>query len=149
VLRVQRFLNKDRTRELLFYELTWSPIIEAEKQLIEFDDSGQHAFRRASLNRSIKEFFNSHVPDPMIYLGNKRDSILMSVRQSICWMFNGDWNDLLDSEEAVCGANPSLLAKQITDDGYFQPHTYGIGRYAVTRQDKPIASRDEELESLA
>ena len=36
-LAVHRFFNKTRTRELLFYELTWSEISQAEKREIEYD----------------------------------------------------------------------------------------------------------------
>ncbi|MCH7777581.1 MAG: hypothetical protein IH878_13730, partial [Gemmatimonadetes bacterium] len=103
-LRVQRFMNKARTRELLFYELTWSEIIEPEKKLIAFDDSGEYTFKRASINRAIKKFVNSHVPDPMIYLGNSRKKILGSVGQSICWMMSGGWEDLPWASDAVCDA---------------------------------------------
>ena len=125
-LRVQRFMNKARTRELLFYELTWSEIIEPEKKMIAFDDSGEHTFKRASINRAMKEFFNSHVPDPMIYLGTSRKKILGSVGQSICWMMSGNWDDLPWASDAVCDATKGdhyLHAE--ADDFVFVTHSLG------------------------
>ena len=47
-LRIIRFMNKSRTRELLFYELTWSEITEPEKKVLEYDSSGEYTFRRTA-----------------------------------------------------------------------------------------------------
>ena len=125
-LRVQRFMNKARTRELLFYELTWSEIIEPEKKMIAFDDSGEYTFKRASINRAIKEFVNSHVPDPMIYLGNSRKKILGSVGQSICWMMSGGWEDLPWASDAVCdAAKGDHYLHAETDEFIFVTHSLG------------------------
>ena len=68
-LRISRYMNEARTRELLFYELTWSEITELEKKIIEFDDSKEYTFRRTALNGAMKTFFNSTIPDPLIFLG--------------------------------------------------------------------------------
>jgi len=48
-LRLNRLLSKDRSRELLFYELTWSSISQIEKEVLAYDDSGLHSFRRAKI----------------------------------------------------------------------------------------------------
>ncbi len=76
VLRISRHMNKARTRELLFYELTWSEIIEPERKILEFDDSAEYTFRRTALNAALKKFFNSHVPDSLIFLGEANMPIL-------------------------------------------------------------------------
>ncbi len=81
-LRINRHTNKARTRELLFYELTWSDIIEPERKILAFDDSIEYTFRRTALNSELKKFFNSHVPDSLIFLGQSHVPILASVRQS-------------------------------------------------------------------
>jgi hypothetical protein len=125
-LRISRYTNKARTRELLFYELTWSEIVEPEKQTIEFDNSGEYAFRRTSLNQSMKEFFNSHIPDPLIYLGNARTPILVSVQQSTCWMTLGDWADYDDHTDGVCDLESRSRPQQVrTDDYAFVTHSLG------------------------
>ncbi len=36
-LTVYRYLNTDKTREILFYELTWDSIVEEQKRIVEFD----------------------------------------------------------------------------------------------------------------
>jgi len=38
-LRISRHMNKARTRELLFYELTWSTILDTEREILPLDDS--------------------------------------------------------------------------------------------------------------
>ena len=101
-LRISNFTNKSASRNLIFYELTWSTITEAEKRIIEFDDATEHAFRRASVNALFKRFFNSHVPDSLIFLGEPQLAILTSVRQSLCWMVSGDWNSYPDQGDAKC-----------------------------------------------
>ena len=61
---VQRYRNQSGTRSLTFYELTWSDITEPDKQVMNPDSSGTYSFRRAGLNRELKEFINKHFPDP-------------------------------------------------------------------------------------
>jgi len=46
-LRLTRLLSKDRDKELLFYELTWSSITDVDKEALNFDISGESVFRRA------------------------------------------------------------------------------------------------------
>jgi len=73
ILRVSRYLNADGSRVTAFYELTWDPIVEAEKQTIAFDNSGEYAFRRTSINNALKLFVNDTVPDVLMYDGRFRD----------------------------------------------------------------------------
>jgi hypothetical protein len=116
-LTVSRHFNKDSTRELIFYELVWSEIIESEKKQIEYDNSGKYSYMRANLNHSMKLFVNDHVPDPMIYYGKSREKIILSVNQALCWMFYGDWDDL-QSGERFCNNRTFPLHKGIQKDNY-------------------------------
>jgi len=129
-LRISRYTNKERTRELLFYELTWSEITEAEKAIIEFDDSAEFAFRRASLNALLKKFLNSHVPDSLVFLGEPHVPILTSVRESLCWMTHGDWNDYASFADVPCDHLRSERVKQVQEDD-FVVVTHSLGSRIV------------------
>ncbi len=117
-LRISRLLNKDRTKELLFYELTWSEITKQEKALLEFDNSGEAAFRRTEINNLMKQFANDTGPDPIIYLGKSRKDILTAFTQSFCWMTHGDWRDLPDDGYHVCSSINEISPEQIRFDNY-------------------------------
>lgn len=125
-LRVNRFTDKAGTRELIFYELTWSEITEAEKQAIAFDDSTEYTFRRTQLNGFMKKFFNSHIPDPLIYLGEAHDPIIASVQQAFCWMTIGDWEDYPGESDATCDVFDPDRMQQFEEDGFvFITHSLG------------------------
>ncbi len=117
-LRISRFMNKSRTRELLFYELTWSEITEPEKKVLEYDSAGEYTYRRTALNNAMKEFFNSHVSDPLIYLGRARQKVLMSVQQSFCWMTQGDWDYFRPVTDETCDLAGGDRAQQMREDDY-------------------------------
>ncbi len=101
-LRISRFLSHDLKQELLFYELTWSEITADDKKILDYDNSGEFSFKRAEVNDLLKKFTNDTGPDPIIYLGQKRDDILRAFAQSFCWMINGDWASLPDDVEKEC-----------------------------------------------
>jgi len=101
-LRISRFLSHDLKQELLFYELTWSEITADDKKVLDYDNSGEFSFKRAEVNDLLKKFTNDTGPDPIIYLGQKRDDILRAFAQSFCWMINGDWASLPDDAEQEC-----------------------------------------------
>lgn len=125
-LTVSRYTNDRRTRELIFYELTWSEIIEKEKQIIAFDDSTEYTSRRTPINAALKGFFNSHFPDPILYLGESHDAILASVQQSFCWMTSGDWQDYPSAGEASCDVFSAARLKQFEEDDFaFVTHSLG------------------------
>lgn len=117
-LTVSRFFNQRKTRELIFYELTWSNIIEEEKSRINYDNSGAYTYKRANLNNVMKSFINSHVPDPMIYLGGSQEYMVTSVLQSLCWMFVGDWEELADHQNTFCDAKTQPLSEGLEKDDY-------------------------------
>jgi hypothetical protein len=128
-LRVTRYRDKEKTRTLLFYELTWSEITASEKALLAFDNSGEYSFRRADVNNLMKEFSNDTGPDPIIYLGKSRPDILTAFAQSFCWMAQGDWKDLPSSHgRLVCTTTDkgTKIAQKIRNDNFvFISHSLG------------------------
>lgn len=125
-LRVQRFLNKTRERELLFYELTWSKITAKYKQILAYDNSGEHSFRRTKINDIMKKFSNDTGPDSIIYLGEIQDDILSSFIQSFCWMASGSWEELPENSSNACRAENLSSIESIIDDHYaFVSHSLG------------------------
>lgn len=119
ILRITRHQNTERTRELLFYELTWSQISEAARQNLEFDNSTEYSYRRAAVNQSLKEFFNHAVPDLMVYRGTGKEKINKSVAQAVCWTFSGDWDDLPSEEKSYCDIREPAISKHMLEDDYF------------------------------
>ncbi len=103
-LRIHRYLNKAKNQELLFYELTWSEITAKDKEVLSYDNSGEQSFRRAEVNDLLKKFSNDTGPDPIIYLGEKREDILSAFSQSFCWMVSGDWDTLPDDVHQACSS---------------------------------------------
>ena len=124
-LRIQRYVNEDESKEMLFYELTWSPISEQEKDIIAFDNSGEHSFRRASVNNTMKGFMNSHISDPLIYLGAAQTKIHVSVLSSLCWMISRDWDDLDEHTQEHCSAERADFENVLDDEYAFISHSMG------------------------
>jgi hypothetical protein len=129
-LRVHRQTNETRSREMLFYELTWSQITAGEKSVLSYDNSGEHSYRRALVNDLLKKFSNDTGPDPMIYLGESHDDILMAFRQSFCWMIKENWAGLPDSSDQPCLLENGPLVEAeinnlIADDFAFVSHSLG------------------------
>lgn len=125
-LRIHRLLSEDFARELLFYELTWSKIAEADRAIVAFDQSGENSFRRATINNALKGFLNAKIPDPLIYLGKERETILISAAQSICWMLAGDWDGLPESARQACDPVDQQAATELLrDDFFFVTHSMG------------------------
>lgn len=126
-LRVHRLLNKNRTKELLFYEFTWSEITAKEKAVLAYDNSGEYSFRRAEVNDLLKKFSNDTGPDPIIYLGDEsREEILTAFTQSFCWMINGKWEDLPDGVSKACTFDDPAGVENLHKDQYaFVSHSLG------------------------
>ena len=122
-LRINRYLSHDQQQELLFYELTWSEITAKDKEVLSYDNSGEQSFRRAEVNDLLKKFSNDTGPDPIIYLGEKREDILVAFAQSFCWMVTSDWNGLPDDKAQLCS---SKNVKPYYNDSYaFVSHSLG------------------------
>ena len=115
-LRVNRYTNQSGSRELLFYELTWSTITDPTKDIIAYDTTSEYAYHRAALNSVAKEFIDSHIPDPLIYTGDTHQKILVAVGQSLCWMTSGDWNALPTGGQQRCNALEGDKARQVQED---------------------------------
>lgn len=99
---VNNYRSKRGDRGMSFYELTWSEITEADKRVMSSDDSGEYSFRRAGINKDLKKFINSVMPDPLIYLGDAHDTNWQAVSQTLCWMFTQDNDRLPDRTDQIC-----------------------------------------------
>lgn len=125
VLRVRRLLNQEEKREIYFYELTWSAITNPEKEKLKYDTSGAYSFRRADVNQMLKVFSNDTSPDPMIYLGKSRDTILASFRTAFCWMSGRSWEDLPEYSESECRIDEAALDYLMNDEYAIVSHSLG------------------------
>lgn len=119
LLKIYHYYNSASQHDLLFYELTWSPISDEAKKVIEFDSSEAYSYRRADLNKSLKSFMNQTVPDLLVYEGEERALINKSVGQSICWMFRDQWADLPESGVHYCDFRDNKIGNNIRQDDYF------------------------------
>jgi hypothetical protein len=112
---------------MLFYELTWSPITQPDKDILAYDRDPLYQLRRASLNQAMRSFVNDIAPDPLAYNGDKREPILTSVSQSLCWVLSTSWSEL--PEETVgrfCGAEmPGFGSRVAIDDFVLVTHSLG------------------------
>jgi len=125
-LRISRLLNKDQHRELLFYELAWSAITAKQKDVLAYDNSGEYSFRRAEVNDLMKKFSNDTGPDPIIYLGESREDILVSFAQAFCWMTKSNWDKLPDDATQACSFNDDSDISNLVNDHYaFVSHSLG------------------------
>jgi len=124
-LRITRYFNDPETREMIFFELTWAEILTKYKELLEFDTSGEHAFRRAEVNKVLKEFSNAYLADPVIYLGEPQERINVSVAQAICWMLSSDWDGLPTSGSRACIPDLPEYLNYFQDEYVFMSHSLG------------------------
>ncbi len=125
VLRVTRYLDQAGVQEMLFYELTWDSIVEAEKQTITFDNAGEYSFRRAGFNDKMKRFVNDTVPDVLMYNGRFRKPIQFAVGQSICWMMSEDWSGLPSGDRHSCVGLAPISLDHLDDEFVFITHSLG------------------------
>ena len=125
IVTLHRFRSKDGQRAMIFYELTWSQITEPDKRIIDYDNSGSYAFRRAEMNRDLKEFVNSRLPDPMIYLGNAHGNIQTAVSQTLCWMFTHDYDQVPQQTDQECNFADYQPNDLRNDSFVFVSHSLG------------------------
>lgn len=125
-LQVFRYMNESGTREMLFYELSWSQITEAAKSTLAYDTSGEYEHRRTNINRILKVYLNERVVDSMAYFGDSNTKILSSVSTGICWMAIRDWDDLPPAGAPACDGfrftNPNEF---LEDELVFVTHSLG------------------------
>ena len=126
-INISRLTDENRRRDLMFYELTWSPITQPDKELIAFDKEQDYVLRRAAVNQALRSFVNDIAPDPMAYAGEKREPILVSVGQSICWVVSRSWSELPElTENTWCGPElPGVGSRVETDDFVLITHSLG------------------------
>jgi hypothetical protein len=140
ILRVRRLLDKDQDEEMLFYELTWSSITNPQKEKLKYDTSGEYSFRRAEVNQMLKVFSNDTSPDPMIYLGeHSQDMILASFRTAFCWMIGRDWDALPNESQEICTLDQAAVEHLPDED--FAIVSHSLGSRIVIDGMKSIASR--------
>ena len=102
LVSVSVYRSKNGERRMVFYELSWSELTETDKQILAYDSSSEYASRRAGINRELKSFLNSQLPDTLLYLGNAQLNIQLAVTQTLCWMFTQDYGQLAQQTDRVC-----------------------------------------------
>ena len=126
-VNVSRLTDTAQRRDLLFYELTWSPITQPDKDLLAFDKEQDYVLRRAAVNQAMRSFVNDIAPDPLAYAGQKREPILVSVGQAICWVISRGWSELPElTENTWCGPDlPGIGSRLELDDFAIITHSLG------------------------
>jgi hypothetical protein len=124
-LNVTRHTNEARDREMLFYELTWSPISQPAKDAYAFDDTAVYVHKRASLNNAFKQFVNDVAADPLVYTGTGRERIQAAVAQALCWAISADWQGLPDHQQVCTPDSPGFASRLDDDDFAFITHSLG------------------------
>jgi hypothetical protein len=141
-LTVTRHTNTARDREMLFYELTWSPISQPAKEAIAFDSTAAYGHRRASVNNLFKHFINDVAPDPLVYTGTGRERIQATVGQALCWALSADWRGMPDEQQLCIPDNPAFASRLDVDEFAFITHSLGsrITTDGLTRLTRYVAT---------
>jgi len=126
VLRVHRYMTRQSSQEMLFYELTWDSIVGKEKELLSFDYSTEASVKRAPFNHTLKTFINNTVPDALMYNTKYRAPIQLSVAQAICWILSEEWENLPSNGEHNCNVDRSDYLSQI-DNSSFAIISHSLG----------------------
>jgi hypothetical protein len=124
-LTVTRHTNAARDREMLFFELTWSPISQPAKDAIAFDSTAVYAHRRAAANNIFKQFVNDVAPDPLVYTGTGRERIQVTIGQALCWAVSADWQGLPDEQQICTPDAPGFASRLDNDEFVFITHSLG------------------------
>lgn len=125
-LRITFWENRDGSKKMLFYELTWSPITTPDKQIIAFDTTEQYSKFRVPFNNMMKVFLDDTLPDPLVYLVDKNDLILNSSKQALCWMLKTNWKNIPDNRAEVCHQSLSQEIDGLADQNLlFVTHSLG------------------------
>src|SRR3954447_20168079 len=152
-INITRMTDAERGRDLLLYELTWSPITQPDKDLLAFDKEQDYVLRRASLNQAMRAFVNDVAPDPLAYAGQKHEPILVSVTQAICWVVSRSWSALPElTRGSWCGPDlPGVGSRVATDDFVLVTHSLGSRATldAIQRMVNLPISADPKLKHIA
>ena len=107
-LQITYWQNEDGSKNMLFYELTWSEITQPDKEIIAFDTTERYSEFRVPFNNDMKAFLDNVLPDPLVYVADKKHLILNSSKQALCWMLKTNWKDIPSGQSAVCRMSASL-----------------------------------------
>ena len=119
-LRLTKLTNRAKTKELLFYELTWSNLTDEEKEVLSYDRSEIYSSQRTQISNVVKSAVNDAFADPMIYLGELQVDILSSVTEAFCWMVTTKWDTFPDESTAMCGKTlTDETIERVKDDNFF------------------------------
>ena len=125
-LRVTRMQNDDASKDMVFYELTWSKNTSAQKRILDYDTSGLYEHKRTPFNHTMKKFLDDVIPDPEIYLTDKRGYILNATKQATCWMLSRSWDQLQLEQKQVCEVSSYSQIKNLSRDNIiFITHSLG------------------------
>jgi hypothetical protein len=149
-LSVTRHTNTARDREMLFFELTWSPISQPAKDAIAFDDTAAYAHRRTGVNNMFKQFVNDIAPDPLVYTGTGRERIQTTIGQTLCWALSTDWQGLPDEKQLCTPDNPAFASRLDVDDFAFITHSLGsrITTDGLTRLTRYVETAEADRPEL-
>ena len=71
----------------------------------------------------MRSFVNDIAPDPLAYAGQKREPILVSVGQSICWVVSRSWSELPElTEDTLCGPDLPGIGSRVALDDFVDHH---------------------------
>ncbi len=146
-LQITYWQNLDASKQMLFYELTWSEITTPDKQIIAFDTTEQYSKFRVPFNEMMKKFLDNTLPDPLIYLVDKNNLILDSANQSICWMLQTDWQNIPDNQAKVCNIGLYDGIKKFNNDNLlFVTHSLGskILMDSITQNAEAISAAEKK-----
>jgi len=124
-LRISRYFDDNGSREAQFFELTWGTIVDQDKSEVAYDNSGEYSHDRANINDTLKSFINDVIPDVILYYGNLRETIQVSVSQAISWMMSNDWDSLPDKTKSYCDHDSDKFLSELQDDYVFITHSLG------------------------
>jgi len=125
-LRATRMQNESASKDMIFYELTWSKNTSLQKRILDYDISGLYEHKRAAFNHTMKKFLDDVIPDPEIYLTDKNDYILNATKQATCWMLSRSWEQLRPDQKQVCEVSSFNQIKDLSRDNIiFITHSLG------------------------
>ena len=143
-VNVIRLTDSQRRRELIFFELTWSPITLEEKKSIAFDNAVIFSSQRAGINNRARQFANSVLPDPLAFIGTRGADIRGAVGQTLCWALSTRWEDLPALTEGQrCENSPSYGERVLADELIIATHSLG-SRAAVDALQSAARSLDTQ-----
>lgn len=141
-VNVIRALDAERSRELLFFEHTWSDITQRDKTSIAFDNSEVYRSQRAPVNQRIREFANGVLPDPLAFVGDRGPDIRGSVGEAMCWALSARWEDLLPETKGVRCLDTDFHGSRVEVDNLVMA-THSLGsRAAVDALQNAAGARD-------